>query len=159
MSNAARTVARRPAARPALSTRGPETPPPREIYVYDSPRKPALDDEGAQLADDKGQPLWTEETAIPGVESIGIVMLTPKEEKEAMRRAGDDQSAMIFEIIKSSLAEFNGVTVHMHDGTREKALTDMGPRGRRLLMEAINDLGAVDDDVVSDFLASRRVKV
>ena len=121
--------------------------PAREIYVYYVPR--AIDDEtGQELA----------HSAIPGVESIGIIVLTPNEEKAAARRAGDQQHALAFEIAKAALAEYNGSKVASHDGSADKAFTDMGPQGRRLLMEAYVDLTGVDDTVVAGFLTSRKIK-
>lgn len=121
--------------------------PAREVYVYEVPR--AFDEEtGEELA----------RSAIHGVESIGIIVLTPNEEKAAARRAGDQQHALAFEIAKAALAEYNGAKVSAHDGSADKAFTDMGPQGRRLLMEAYVDLTGVDDTIVAGFKASRQIK-
>lgn len=117
--------------------------PAREVHRFKVPR----------VMDKDGEP--TERSRIPGVESMGIVELTPYEDKTAAIRSGDKPNALAFEIIRIALVEYNGVPVHQGDASVDKALHDMGPKGRQLLMLAYNDLTGVDDDIIEDFKASR----
>lgn len=122
--------------------------PAREVYRFKIPRVVVVDEDTKERTE-------TEASRIPGVESMGIVELTPNEEKTAAIRAGDQPNALGFEIIKIALVEYNGKPVRLSDGSLEKALFDMGPKGRQLLMTAYTDLTGMDDDLITDFKASR----
>lgn len=148
---------------PAPKRRPPQADlPAREVFTYAAPMLPEMipgpDGDLIVKLDDDGETVYSNAPKFPGVYSIGVVVLTPNEEKTAMRRCQNDPPAMAYELAKAAMVEFNGKPLVDHDGSKDKAFSEMGPKGRRLLLEAYGDLTGVEDDDVTGFLASRRVK-
>lgn len=114
--------------------------PPREVYEYEVPED------------------LREETS-DGVATLGIVLLTPNEEKLALRRCNGDAFAMAFELAKASLREVNGIRVYGHDGSQEAAYARCHPKTRALLTGAYSELSTPEEAQSRAFLKSRRVKL
>src|SRR5688572_22698283 len=76
------------------------------------------------------------------VKTVGLVLLTPAEEKHAVSRCRGDTSKLAYELSQMSLAEVNGVAVVDHDGSVDRAMLQMHPVIRTLVMQAYAELSA-----------------
>lgn len=120
----------------------------RVIIEYDVP-----DDEG----------LHGEVTPSFGsIRTICIKLLTPLEEKDAARAAGEGIQ-LAYELTRRSIAEIinensERIAVHNHDGTSNELWAQMHPKLRQLAMQAYADNSTPDASTGKSFLASRRIK-
>lgn len=93
-----------------------------------------------------------------GVTSIGLVELTADEELMAAKRTRDDSMKLGFELIKQSMAEINGATVSLADGTTDRAWNTMSAKLRHVLLQAWHEIHKAKEEVEKGFLKSRRVR-
>ncbi len=94
-----------------------------------------------------------------GTASIGLHELSMFEQQLAAKRASGDQFKQAIALLAQSLAEVDGSQVSLGDGTSEAALNKMHPKVLQLTLQAYASIHNPEDSDVSDFLASRQVKV
>lgn len=111
---------------------------PRPVYAYTVPPKLAAE---------------------CGVESIGLVKLTARQEKDIGERAGSSAHKLAYELVLNSLAEVNGQKVNVADGSADKAYNGFDPKLRQLVMTAYGRLHSPAEDDTESFFASETVKV
>lgn len=112
--------------------------------------------------------LWSEVTKEYGsIRAIYMTRLTPRQEKHAMLSLKKDTSQMGVEFTRRSIVRVKGLVgdreemfaLAEHDGTSEAFWAQVDPRIRLLAMKAYETLAIPSDEVVEDFIASRRVIV
>lgn len=108
----------------------------RPVYEYDIPEKLGGD-----------------------VRSIGLVELLANEELMAVKRSGGDSFKLAYELAKQSIAEVNGQKISLADGAVDSLFNNMGSQVRNLVLQAYAQIHAPAEDVSSDFLQSRKVRV
>lgn len=119
-------------------------PPSREVITYDIP--PGL------------APFAVTESFGP-IASIGIVLLSPLEEKKAASRTKGDAMQLAYELGQASLYEVNGrLRVQDSDGSRDKLWGELHPKLRNLVMQAYAAEAVADDASSEAFLGSRKVR-
>ena len=94
-----------------------------------------------------------------GVESVGLVKLTARQEKDIGERAGSSAHKLAYELVLNALAEVNGKKVSVSDGTADKAYNEFDPKLRQLVMTAYGRLHSPSEDEAESFLAGMSVKV
>lgn len=93
------------------------------------------------------------------VKTISIKELTPEEELRASRRAGQDAAALANELWRESIAEINGTTVSLADGSTDSYANKFSSALRQLIMTAYSDIHNPKEVDAKVFLKSRRAKV
>lgn len=93
-----------------------------------------------------------------GVQSIGLIELTAREEMLAAKRSNGEQFNLAHSLVTSSLHMVNDVEVSIGDGSADRAWETMNPKVRNLVLQAFADIHAPEDEDTADFLASRQVK-
>lgn len=98
--------------------------------------------------------------AFPGeepVRSVGLVELLADEQKQVVRRVGNDRVNVGNELIVQALAAVNGTRVGVADGSADRWWSRMHPKIRDLVAEAYDALHNNRPEDVQSFLSSRRV--
>ena len=94
-----------------------------------------------------------------GIETVGLVQLTAREEMMAAKRAGSDAIKLVYEQVKQALVEVNGEKVGLADGSADTAFDKMNPMVRNLVMTAFAQLHTPPEEATVGFLQSRIVRV
>lgn len=94
-----------------------------------------------------------------GIQTIGMVLLTPDEEIQANKRARGDNAKLAFELMKQSIAEINEKPVSLADGSIDEAWQKMESPVRQLIASAYSELNKVEEEDEESFLKSRVTKV
>lgn len=120
----------------------------RVIIEYDVPNEEGLHGEVTQ--------------SFGSIRTLCIKLLTPLEEKDAARAAGEGIQ-LAYELTRRSIAEIvnetgDRIAVHQHDGTSLELWAQMHPKLRQLAMQAYADNATPDTSTGKSFLASRRIK-
>lgn len=102
--------------------------------------------------------------SIDDVTAIAMRVLTPQEERMAIKRAGADLGQIVYELNVASLAEVKveGEPVHVVAGNPTEAqrrLHRMHPKIRDLVTQAYNDIHRPKEEQTKGFLASRKVRL
>lgn len=118
----------------------------RETYVYDIPEE--MKEAGTNKC--FGGTL--------AVESVGLKLLLPNEERMVGKRCGDDKFRLAYELAKESMVEVNDQVVSTAEGTADEWWSKFHPQIRQLVMTAYAELNTPPDGAAKDFLESRRVK-
>ena len=93
-----------------------------------------------------------------GVEKVGLIKLTAREEIMATCLARNDAIRLAYELAKASLVELNGELIDKTNGDDDVAWEKMDPQVRDLVMSAYGDLHTLPVEVTESFLASRTVR-
>jgi hypothetical protein len=93
------------------------------------------------------------------LKSVCLVELTVEEELQATKRARGDQFRLAWELARQSLVMVDGKAVTTADDTSDRAWEAMPPTVRQLVLGAYADLHQPQDDAVTAFRASRKVRV
>lgn len=121
-------------------------PPPREVFEYDIPEE--MHALGVSTTKTFGR-----------VNTVGLYLLTPLEEKNSATRAKGDPMSLAFELALGSLAELNGKRLQMHDGSKDTAWFELHPQIRNLITQAYSEMSVASDKATTAFLKSRKIKV
>lgn len=101
---------------------------------------------------------------IDDVRQISMRLLTPQEEKYAIKRAGADVGQIVYELNVASLAEVivEGEPPHVCAGQPHLATQRymrMHPKIRDLVTQAYNEIHRPKEEQTKGFLASRTIRV
>lgn len=92
-------------------------------------------------------------------QSVGLVELTPREQKMASTRGGLDPMVIASEYCKEALREVNGKPVSSGDASVDKFWERAHPKLRALITTAYDSLHSVTNEDTKDFLETREVSV
>ena len=102
---------------------------------------------------------FSKKLATAEIQSIGLVQLTSDEEVMATKKAANNAANMAQNLVLQSLAEVNGKSVTLADGSTDVAWKKLSPKQRGLVLTAYAELHTPEDSDVEDFLKSQRVQV
>lgn len=92
-----------------------------------------------------------------GIKTIGMVLLTPNDERMATARAGNEAYKLVHELAKAALREVDGKPVMTADGTADGFWERAHPQLRNLIVHTYNSLHNPPSEEVDDFLQSVEV--
>jgi hypothetical protein len=94
-----------------------------------------------------------------GIESLGLVKLTARQEKDIGERAGSSAHKLAYELVLNALVEVNGQKVSVSDGSADKAYNEFDPKLRQLVMTAYGRMHSPTEEEAESFLEGVIVKV
>lgn len=101
--------------------------------------------------------------AIDDVVEIGMRILTPGEERLAIKRAGGEVGSILYQLNCASLVSVkladDSERLHARPGDAESSYNRMHPKIRNLVTEAYNELHRAKEEQSADFLKTRQVRV
>jgi hypothetical protein len=94
-----------------------------------------------------------------GIKSVGIYELTVDDELAAAKRSGAEMIRYAYERALQALAEVDGKSVSLADGSSDTAWKGFPSQVRTLVMNAVEKVHALPEGAMDDFLRSQHVRI